>query len=220
MANKKLVLLGGGGHCKSVLDSVLRSGEFSKIVITDPEIEKGTLILGCPVVGTDDVLSMLKSEGFDYAFITVGSIGDSRIRMKLVRKAEDIGFNFPVIIDPSAEIAESASIGAGTFVGKNTVVNADCDIGCHCIINTSAVLEHECTVGDFSHVSVGAILCGGCRVGFDSFVGAGSVVIQGITIGNDTVIGASSTVLTNLGDHMKVCKFVTRKSVCEVTAEK
>lgn len=202
---KRIVLIGGGGHCRSVLDTLLRVKEFERIIITDPYIEKGTKIFGCPVVGDDSMLEKLKKDGFDYAFITVGSITDASLRIKLVSKANDIGFKFPIIIDPSATVSANSSLGAGTFVGKNSVINADVAIGEHCIINTGCIIEHECSVGDFTHVSVGTILCGNVRVGKESFIGAGATIIQGISIGNKTVISANSTILSDVKtDRLKL----------------
>ena len=199
----KLVLLGGGGHCKSVLDSALRMKLFEQIVITDPDIPNGTEILSCTVAGTDDCLERLYQEDFDCAFITVGSIQVSPLREKLADKAAAIGFKFPIIQDPSAIVAESAAIGEGTFIGKNAVVNAGAIIGKHCIINTGAIIEHECLVGDFSHVSVGATLCGEATVGKNCMIGSRSIVIQCLTIGDKCVIGAGAVVNRNLPDSCK-----------------
>ena len=199
----KLVLVGAGGHCKSVLDVALRMKTFDQIVITDPIIEAGTIILGCEVVGTDDKLIKLRNEGFDNAFITVGSIGINPNREKLAEKLEKYGYKFPTIIDPSASIAETACIGAGVFIGKKAVVNTDTRIGCHCIINTGAIIEHECFIDEYAHVSVGSILCGQVHVGRHCFIGAGSTIIQCLKIGDKVVIGANSTVLNNVEDNVK-----------------
>lgn len=195
---RSLVLIGGGGHCKSVLDSVLSMNEFEEIVITDAGLEKGSKILQCEVVGTDEVLPELRKKGFDYAFITVGSIKSCKLRVKLSDMAQKMGFIFPVICDPSACVSPNAKIGAGTFVGKNAIINADAEIGEHCIINTGSIIEHECVVGDHTHVSVGSILCGSVNVGKECFIGAGSTLIQGIGVGDRTIIGANSTVLSNV----------------------
>lgn len=198
-----IVLIGGGGHCKSVLDSVLRSGIFNEIVITDELLPEGSMILGCKVIGSDECLEKLRANGFKYAFVTVGSIGDNTLRKKLADKASSLGFKFPVIIDPSADVSESATVGDGTFIGKHAVINSEVTIEEHCIINTGALVEHECKIGAFTHVSVGAILCGNVDVGQRSFIGAGSTVIQCIKIGNDVVVGANSTILKNLADNSR-----------------
>ncbi len=212
MPDKKLILIGGGGHCVSVLDAALRMKAFDEIVITDPEISKGTQIMGCEVVGDDSVIPALKKQGFHYAFITVGSIENTSVRRNIVRKVSQLDFEFPVIIDPSAAVSEYAVIGAGTYIGKNAVINAEAEIGIHSIINSGAIIEHECRVGDFSHISVGAVLCGAVTVGNDCFIGAGSTVIQRIVIGNNVIIGANSTVLTNVEAQTKAFGIVKHQN--------
>ena len=202
MANN-LVLIGGGGHCKSVLDAAIKMGLFDEIVITDSDIEAGTEIFGCKVVGTDDELPRLRSEGFNNAFITIGSIESTALRRKLVEKIEKLGFKFATIIDPSATISEHAFVGSGSFIGKNVVVNADAVVGSHCIINTGSIVEHECKVGDFTHISVGSILCGNTEIGEDSLIGEGSTIIQGIKVGSHSIIGAGSVVVKDIHSNAK-----------------
>lgn len=196
--SRKLVLIGGGGHCKSVLDCVLRSHQYDEIVITDNDLPIGTEIFGCRVAGNDDVLPELLKSGFTDAFITVGSVKSTKLRRILHEKAVQIGFQMPNIIDPSAIVSDYASMGTGIFVGKAAVINADAEIHDCAIINSAAVIEHECTVGAFTHISVGAKLCGNVRVGDDTLIGAGSVVIQGVQIGDHVIIGAGSTVIGNV----------------------
>lgn len=195
---KKIVLLGAGGHCKSVIDVIKKMNCFDEIVITDPVIKRGTKILGCDVVGTDDCLEELYRQKFEYAFITVGSIGINQIRFKLADKASGFGFKFPVIQDPSAVVSDSAVIGDGTFIGKNAVINAEAKIGNHCIINTGAIIEHECVVGDFAHISVGTTLCGQVRVGNNCMIGSRSTVIQCLNIGENCIVGAGAVVISDL----------------------
>lgn len=200
---KKIVLLGGGGHCISVLDSIFLSKEYDEVAIVDSNLPVGKKILGCNVVGSDDLLPKLKQDGFDYAFITVGSIKTTSIRRKLYNLAKAIGFSFPIVCDPSAIISKYSNIGAGSFIGKSSIINAKCEIGDNCIINTGAILEHECSVDEFSHISVGAIICGNSSVGHDSFIGAGSTVIQGLQVGNNVIVGAGSTVINNIEDNSR-----------------
>ncbi|MCR4861358.1 MAG: acetyltransferase [Ruminococcus sp.] len=199
--SNKIVLIGGGGHCKSVLDTLLRNNEYDEIVITDNDIPVDTKIMGCKVAGNDDVLQDLLANGFTEAFITVGSIKSTKLRRILFDKAIKLGFNMPNIIDKSAVVSKFSKLGKGIFIGKCAVVNADSTIGDAAIINTSSVIEHECTIGSFTHVSVGSKLCGNVKVGNDSLIGAGSVVIQGVELGNNVIIGAGSTVLKRIDDN-------------------
>ncbi len=195
---RKLVLIGGGGHCKSVLDTAARMNCFDEIVITDPNIEQGKLILDHSIVGSDNCLEELFQKGFKYAFITIGSVNFNPLREKIADKIASLGFLFPVIHDPSAIISDSAIIGDGSFIGKNAIINAEAKIGKHCIINTSAIIEHECNVGDFSHISVGTVLCGEVTIGGNCVIGSNSTVIQRLIVGNNSVIGAGSVVTKDI----------------------
>lgn len=202
--NNKLVLVGGGGHCKSVLDAAIRANYFSEIVITDCSIPVNTKILGCKVVGNDEVLPKLFEKGFKWAFITIGSIKATDIRRSVFLKTQKIGFCFPTIIDPSAVVSASALIGKGVYIGKNTIVNADVVINDMVIINTAAIIEHDCKIGDFTHIAVGATVCGGTEIESDVFVGANATIVQGVKIGMKSVVGAGSIVLDNVPEYSRV----------------
>ena len=206
----KLLLIGGGGHCRSVLDCVLSTNHYQHIGIIDNDSSASAL--GIPVIGTDDDLLKLKNEGWTDAFISVGSIGSTVLRRKLYQMVNNMGFTVPSIIDPSAIFAKGTSFGKGVCVGKRVVVNTGSQIGTCAILNTGSIIEHDCIIGDFVHISPGATLCGQVAVGDDSHVGAGSVVRQGIQIGSETVIGAGSVVVKDIPDNMKVygnpCKAV------------
>lgn len=196
--HNSIVLIGGGGHCKSVLDSALTLNKYSNIYITDPSLKEGSEILGCKVVGTDAALPRLYDEGVKQAFITIGSIKSVKKRIDAYKRAKEIGFEFPNIIDPSAVVSDTAIISDGVYIGKGTIINSEAKIGAMSIINTGAVIEHECIIGEFVHVAVGTVLCGNCEVGNNSFIGANATVIQGTTIGKDSIIGAGSVVVSDV----------------------
>lgn len=198
--NRKLLLIGGGGHCRSVADSVLASGLYDEIGIVD---FADCSCLGIETVGTDDDLPALYAQGWTDAFVTVGSVGDTALRRKLYKKIKEAGFNVPVIADPTAVIAGGTTIGAGTFIGKRAVINTAASIGECCIINTGAVVEHDCVIGDFSHISPCGVLCGEVTVGADSHIGAGAVVIQQVKVGSGVLAGAGSVVTKDLPDGVK-----------------
>lgn len=202
--NSRLVLIGGGGHCKSVLDTIIRLNTYSEVVITDCKLAAGTGILGCKVVGNDEMLPELFEQGFRDAVIAIGSIKSTDMRRDAFLKAQKVGFNFPDIIDPSAVVAESASIGAGVYIGKNAAVNADTVIDDMAIINTGAIVEHDCRIGKFTHVAVGAVVCGGAELEKDILIGANAVVLQGVKIERNSIIGAGSIVLGDIPENSMV----------------
>ena len=207
--NRKLLLIGGGGHCRSVLDSVLSLSTYDEIGIVD---YNKTPVAGILVVGQDEDLPDLNANGWTDAFITVGSVGDTTLRQRLFKLVTKIGFTLPSIIDPTAVLAKDVIVGKGCFIGKGAIINAGTCIDEAVIINTGAVIEHECKIGAFAHISPGSVLCGQVIIGEHTHVGAGSVVRQQIHIGNNTLVGAGSVVVKDLPAKVKVfgnpCKVV------------
>jgi sugar O-acyltransferase (sialic acid O-acetyltransferase NeuD family) len=200
--NKKILLVGGGGHCKSVLDSLLELNEFSEIGIIDKIENKDKLILGVPVVGCDEDLQRLFLKGYEYAFVSVGSIGNPNIRIKLFNLLNGIGFKIPNIIDPSATVSHHVNMEMGIFVGKNAVINAGSTISKGAIINTGTIIEHDCIIGEFVHIAPGTVLSGEVQIGDNTHIGANSVIKQQLKIGSDSIIGMGSIVLGNVRDHI------------------
>ncbi len=195
---EKIVLIGGGGHARSVVDAIERMGVYDIIGFVDAD--PTTSYKSYRTIGCDDDLERIYKSGVHLAVICVGFLGNSSLRKKLYDHAKSIGFSLPVIIDPSSEIADDASMGEGSFIGKLAVVNSNARLGVMTIVNTAAIIEHDCRVDDFSHVAVNATLCGDVSVGRAVLIGAGSVVIQGVSIGSDALVGAGAIVLGNVAE--------------------
>lgn len=198
--NNKILLVGGGGHCKSVLDSLLLQEQYSEIGIIDLKENIGKEILGIKIIGCDDDLEKLYHHGYNYAFVSLGSVGNPLHRIELFDLLHQIGFCIPNIIDPSATISQNVTLENGIYIGKNAVVNAGVSIKMGSIINTSSTLEHDCHIDKFVHVAPGAVLCGNVCVGENTHIGAGSMVKQMIRIGSNTIIGMGSVVLKDIGN--------------------
>jgi len=200
--NKKILLIGGGGHCKSVLDSLLEQNDYTEIGIIDKKENIGKLVLGVPIIGCDDDLPSLFNNGYEYAFITVGSIGNPFLRIKLYNIICEIGYKIPIIIDSSAKVSKHAIIEQGVFIGKKCIVNAGSHIQKGAIINSGSIIEHDCQIAAFVHIGPGAILGGEVVVGENSHVGLNAMVKQQVHIGSNSVIGMGSVVLHNIDNNI------------------
>ncbi|MBC3888241.1 serine acetyltransferase [Acetobacterium paludosum] len=215
MTSEKLLLIGGGGHCKSVLDSLLQSNQYSEIGIIDKKKNIGKLILDKYIIGCDDDLIKFHQQGYKYAFVTLGSVGDPSSRVNLFTMLEEICFEIPNIIDISSTVSNYINMETGIYIGKNAVVNAGTSIGKGAIINTSSTIEHDCEIAKFSHIAPGAVICGGVKIGENSHIGANSVVQQEVKIGANTIIGMGSVVLKNVDNYVLAygnpCKEVRSK---------
>lgn len=201
----KILLIGAGGHCCSVLDSLLSFNNYEFIGIVDRTFNVGNKLLtvmGVPVVGNDEELGRLYEDGYEYAFVTVGSVGDISIRKRLVQLIKKKNFIIPNIIDKTGIVSSFSACGEGIYVGKRAVINANSRIGDYSIVNTSSVVEHGSIIGEFVHLAPGSIVCGDTHIGDGTHIGAGSVIKQGIHIGKGSIIGAGSVVVSNIGDYV------------------
>ena len=193
-----IVLIGFGGHAKSVIDTIERQNQYRIVGLLEKPENVEREYRGYRVIGDDGMLERLYKEGVRYAFVSIGYMGKSRVRNGLFEILKKIGYILPVVIDPSAYISADAKLGEGTFVGKKAVINSGASVGKMSIINTGAILEHEVMVSDFCHIAVGSILCGQAVVEDNVFVGAGAVVIQGKHLGKESVIGAGTVVTKDI----------------------
>lgn len=199
---EKVILIGYGGHAESVVDSIQQLDKYEIVGYTDRAPSKKKILY--PYLGDDNMLQELFDKGIKHAVICVGYLGESYIRDMLYDKVKKIGYQLPIIVDKTAILSKSSSIGEGSYIGKGAVVNAKSKIGKMCIINTRAVIEHENEIGDFSHVSVNAVLCGNVFVADHVFIGANSTIMQGKNIQSDSIIGAGSVILNHVPGKMHV----------------
>ena len=198
---EKIVLVGAGGHCKVLIES-LDTDTYEIIGVLDNFVSKGTMINGVPVIGNDASAESLFQAGVHNAAIAI--VGNLKIRRTLLDKYTKIGFSFPIIVHPTAHVSSSAQIGKGTAILAGATINAEAKVQDFATVNTGAIIEHEVLVGENSHVAPGAILLGASQVGADAMVGAGSIVLQQKKIGNSCTVGAGSIVLRNVADAKTV----------------
>lgn len=200
MGKNRILLVGGGGHCRSVLDCLLQLGTYDEIGIVDRDPDVGSSLMETPIIGTDDDLPTLFANGWTNAAVTLGSIGHPNRRKFLYQRLKEIGFILPPIIDCSSVISYETDLKEGVFVGKRAIINCRVQVGPCSIINTGAIIEHDCQIGSFVHVSPGSTLCGEVHIGERTHIGAGTVVRQQIEVGRDSIIGAGSVVVQNIPD--------------------
>ena len=178
---EKIVLIGGGGHCHSVIDVIEQENKYEIIGIVDIKENIGKKVLDYEIIACDDDLEEL-FKTCKKAVITIGHIKTNELRKKLYEKAKKIGFDFPTIISPFAYVSKYSFIDEGTVIMHHVLVNANTKIGKNCIINTKALIEHDCIVEDNCHISTASIINGGVIVKNDSFVGSNSTSKQSIEI--------------------------------------
>jgi len=178
---KEIILIGGGGHCKSVIDVIEMTKRYEIIGIVDMKENIGKKVLDYEVIACDDELETI-FKTCKSACITIGHIKSNEQRKKLYDKAQQIGFDFPTIISPLAYVSKHSSIDEGTIVMHHALINANVKIGKNCIINTKALIEHDCIIEDNCHISTASVLNGGVIVKDNTFFGSNATSKQSLEI--------------------------------------
>jgi sugar O-acyltransferase (sialic acid O-acetyltransferase NeuD family) len=188
---KPLILVGGGGHCKSVMEAAESAG-YSILGVLDMPENVGKNILSTKVIGTDDdILAYVDKAEF---VITVGFIKNPSTRIKIYNKIKEAGGKLATVVASTAYVSKYATLGEGSVVRHHALVNADAKVGCNVILNNFVNIEHDAVIGDQCHISTGAMVNGECHVGERCFIGSQSVLANCITVGDDIIVGAGSCV--------------------------
>lgn len=191
---KPLLLIGCGGHARSLIDLIEGSSDWSIHGLVGLPQQVGSLVLGYPVIGSDAELPSL-IEKCSSAVLAIGQLPDPAPRQRLAAQLERLGFEFPVLISPQATVSRHAQIGPGSTLAHGVIVNAGAVVGNHCILNSRSLIEHDVHIGHYCHISTGVLVNGGVRVGSGSFIGSGSMIREGLDLPPLTVIGAGKRVM-------------------------
>ena len=187
---EKVVVIGGGGHGRVVMDIIRCRGDHVCGVLDDGR-PTGTEIDGAVVLGPISAYTHY----IDHCFVI--AIGNNEIRRQI---ACTLPVRWYTGVHPSAVIAGSAEIGEGTVVMANAVVNPGAVIGKHCILNTGGIVEHDNYIEDYVHLSPGSTLGGTVRIGMGTHVGIGAVIKNNVSVCEKCTIGAGAVVVKDIGE--------------------
>lgn len=193
MRKAKIILIGGGGHCKSCIDVIEQSNQYSILGIIDLKEKIGNKILGYPIIGADENILAFKTQT-DFFLLTIGQIGLPKRRKELFDYLKMNKCIFATVISPLAYVSKHAIIGEGTIIMHQAIVNASASVGCNSIINSKVLIEHDAVIGDHCHIATGGIINGGVIIGDNSFMGTGVVSKEYITVPEGSFVKANSII--------------------------
>ena len=195
----RLVILGGGGHARVLIDSLQTTDMAESAGVLDQdETLWGTELLGVPVLGGDDLLPTLVTRGATHFVVGVGAVGDNQPRRRLFELGLTHGLKPLTVCHPTAVCSPWAKIGPGSALCPMAVINPGAIVGTNVIVNTGAIVEHDCVIDDHAHLATGSRLSGTVHVGPAAHVGAGATVLQCLTIGEGAIVGAGAVVIKDV----------------------
>jgi acetyltransferase EpsM len=189
-----LVIFGGGGQGKCVIDMVRATGVYRAAGIIDDGISPGTEILGVPVLGGVNILPELHQRAapggechwWDRERCAAGRDlshpGRCRFHLPVA------SFILPPGSSPQPQSPDGVQVLAKSYVGSAARV------GYGTLINAGVIVSHDCDVGQCVNLSPGAALAGGVRVEDFAQIGMNATVNVNVTIGAGARVGNGATV--------------------------
>ena len=191
---KELIIIGAGGHARSLIDIVLSTKKWRIAGIVGTENELKQSIMGFEIKWTDEDLIRLKKD-VNYALYAVGELGLNKNRIAKIKELKNIGYKIPTIISPNAYVSKFSKILEGTTVGHFSFINANSNIGKYCIINSQSVIEHDVNLGDYCHISTSVTINGGVDIGYGSFIGSKVMIREGLILPKGTIVSAGKRIM-------------------------
>ena len=200
----KVIIYGGGGLSKMIIESVRVLGVYQIAGIIDDRMQKGEDVIGAPVLGGAEMLPELYEQGVRTAVNSVGGIGDYKVRLKVFHTLAETGFICPPIVHPTAHVDPSARLEAGVLVLAQSYVSGNARVGMGTLINNSVVISHDCLVGVCANFSPGAMIAGDAVIGDFTQIGMNATVNIGVHVGKECLIGNGATIKKDVPDGTRV----------------
>jgi len=204
---KKLIILGTGGNCIDILDTI---NEINKIKGTVYKcigfLDDNPKNLGKTHYGIE-VLGPLNSAPTFSECLFINGIGSP---FNFWKKKEIISTTklplekFATIVHPSSSVSNMSKLGKGTVVLQNVTIASNVRIGNHVFILPNTVISHDDSIGDYTCITGGVCISGGATVGHSCYLGTNSTIIGNITIGNCCMVGMGSVVIESIQENTVV----------------
>lgn len=195
---KDLIIYGAGDYGEELIWYINAINavkvEWNILGFIDDGMKSKELIYGYPILGGKDYLLHYKDEVF-----VICSIALPGVKKKII---EDLSVNekirFPVIVHPSAVIAEDCHLGEGSCVGPNAVISIRTHIGRHVIVDQLANVGHHTTIGDYTLIAPCCAIGGHVSIGNSVDMGIGCSVMMLSEIAENVILGAGAVVVKNI----------------------
>ncbi|BEP66677.1 MULTISPECIES: acetyltransferase [unclassified Variovorax] len=188
---KRLLIIGAGGHGRSVAEAVLLGRDYALTAFLDDAAKPLQHHLwGCPVWGTTAMLA----DSCDRVDAVIVAIGNNTLREALQQKVKAHGVTLATVLHPAAMVSPSATVGEGSAVMAGAIVGTEAQLGEGVIVNCGAVVDHDCVVESFGHLGVNAGMAGGSVLGRSSWMPVGSMLAHGVKIPARRVLRAGEVV--------------------------
>lgn len=198
---KKCVIVGAGTYGQ-VYAKYLAEKYIEIVFIDDNTSLHNAIFEGVKVIGN---YSYLLSELDKSIYDVYVPIGNNKIRVEMMTKLKEAGYNTPSFIHLSATIHSSVKIGRGVYILPSTSIMPLTQIDDYVMISMGVNVAHH------THLNKGVFLSQGTNVGAsivlqnNAYCCIGSTIMTGVkTVGKNSLIGAGAVVIKDVPENAVV----------------
>lgn len=184
MSQRRLLVLGAGGHGKAVAEAAALSATWDEIVFVDDRWPTLTKVAGFAVVSRLQSLEQV-CRPTDSA---IAAVGNNVLRERWLAQLRGLNIEVATVVHPHASVSRSAKIGSGCAVMALAMVGVDACLEEGVIVNAHATVDHDVYVEAYGHLGVGVHLAGGVKVGARAWLQAGCVAGYGVQVSAGAIV--------------------------------
>ena len=131
-------------------------------------------------------------------YLIMVAVADSRDRFDMVQRLPK-ETQFFTFIHPTALIFDdNIQVGAGSFIGANSILTTNIKLGRHTILNRGNQIGHDSEIGDYFSAMPGAIVSGNVKIYDCVYMGTNSTIKEKLSIHSLSTIGMNSCVVKHI----------------------
>jgi sugar O-acyltransferase (sialic acid O-acetyltransferase NeuD family) len=187
---RDLIILGAGVHAAEMAEIVARvnaaEATWNLLGFLSPKAERiGEMLNGYPILGSVDALTRYPEALF---------VPDNEFPRDLLPPRDRL----VSLIDPSAFVSRTASIGAGSVIYPHCFIGLNARLGDLVFALSGCAINHDVVIGDHVVFASGVTLAGHVTVEDDCYLGQACAVRERLTIGRGSMIGMGSVVVDDV----------------------
>jgi sugar O-acyltransferase (sialic acid O-acetyltransferase NeuD family) len=193
-----VLIIGGKGGAKMVIDAIRSTGEWNIKGIIDDAVSPGDYVMGVEVLGGENLLEDLMTAGFKKIILSFSILQSLKSRQAIYQKLKNRGFEFPNVIHKRAVVEPSAHMGEGNLVLASAMIGSQVELGNINYVNTGALLCHDAKIGDNNHFAPNSVIAGRVFVEDNVLVGMCVTTFYDIRIGGNSILNNGVSVINDV----------------------
>jgi sugar O-acyltransferase (sialic acid O-acetyltransferase NeuD family) len=186
---RDLIILGSGVHGAEMVEIVERINHaeptWNLLGFLSPHVgQHGLARNGVRVLGPPEAIEDYPSAMF---------ITDNEWKLQLPPRER-----LASLIDPSAFVSQTVSIGAGCVIYPNSFIGLNATLGDCVFCLSGCIINHDCVVEDNVVMASGVVLAGSVMVEQKCYLGQSCSVKQKLRIGRGSTIGMGAVVIRDV----------------------